>query len=174
MAAPSRLQGDIYVAGNLSSTTFTPPAGSISDEAIESNAQIDASKITRHQSIDVELYPEGTTVVALASKLIHIVQGTTGTLVAFQGIVTTVATGADRTIDVDLQKSTSAGSFATVLTTKIHFTNGSVIRTPVSAVINTASLVAGDVLRVVVTVAGSASAQAAGLFATLTFEEAYS
>lgn len=148
------------------------PQGGITNAMIASSPPVSASKLTRHQSIDVELYGPAVTVAAL-TKWLHIVRGGSGTLIGFEAAIAVVATGADRTITVDLQKSTGAGSFATVLSSTCGFTNVSAVRTPVAAVISSAGIVDGDILEVVVTVAGSASAQATGLTVTLTYEETY-
>ena len=82
-----------------------------------------------------------------------------------------IATGADRTVTVDLQKSTAGGAFSTVLSSTIGFTNASVLRTPVSGTINSPAYSALDEFRVVVSVAGSASAQATGLIVRAVFSE---
>jgi hypothetical protein len=150
------------------------PASGITNYMIAASPPIDANKLYRHQSIDRELFGPAVTVAALTTD-VHIVRGTAGTLVGFQAAICgTIATGADRTITVDLQKSTGAGAYSTVLSGTIGFTNASVLRTAVSGTFSNTSLVAGDILRVIVTVAGSASAQALGLVATLTYAEQYS
>jgi len=149
------------------------PAGAVTNGLVSPSANIAASKIIRHQSIDVELFGPSTTVTAL-TRDIHIVRGATGALVGVEAAICgAIATGADRTITVDLQKSTGAGAFATVLGSTIGFTNVSVLRTAVAGVLNSTSLLDGDILRLIVTVAGSASAQATGLFVTVTAEESY-
>jgi hypothetical protein len=172
MAVASRHEGDFYVNGNISCLTLTPPASSITNNSIVANAQIAASKTVRHESLNLEIAAPGTAITA-ATKLAHIVRGATGTLVGIQAAITTVATGADRTITVDLLKSSGGGAFATVLSSTIGFTNVSAVRTAVSGILSSAGLVAGDILEIVVTVAGAAGAQAAGLLVTLTFEETY-
>ncbi len=136
---------------------------------------LDASKHIRHESINKMLFGRSTTVIA-ATEDIHIVRGATGTLVGFEASINgAIATGADRTITVDLHKSTGGAAFATVLSSTIGFTNVSTLRTAVAAVINAASaaLVDGDQLAIIVTVAGAASAQATGLSVTLTYTETY-
>jgi hypothetical protein len=149
------------------------PDNSIVDRMCSSAMALKASKLIRHQSVDVEAFGPSTTVVAL-TRDIHIVRGAAGTLVGLQAAICgAIATGADRTVTVDLQKSTGAGAFATVLSSTIGFTNASVLRTALSAVFSSTSLVAGDILRLVITVAGAAGAQATGLLVTLTMEETY-
>ena len=144
--------------------------GGIRNDDVATGAGIAAAKVEHQQSIDRQLYAEGAAVVALASELLHISQAG-GTLVGFEGIITTQATGADRTVNVDLQKSTGAGAFASITTTDIEIDNTTAVRTAVAAVLSSTGLVDGDILRAVVTVAGSAGAQAAGLMITLTLRE---
>ncbi len=171
--AQTIIDSDQHVRGTSSCVTLAIPAGTILDAAVGASAAIQAKKVVRHQSIDVELFGPATTITAL-SKDIHIVRGATGTLIGFEiACCGTIATGADRTVTVDLHKSTGAGAFATVLSATAGLTNVSVLRTAVAATISGTSLVDGDILRIIVTVAGSASAQALGLIATCTYEETW-
>lgn len=156
----------------MADITVQFPSGSITKALVATNAGIEASKIVRHQSIDVELFGPTTSVAAL-TKWLHMVRGATGTIVGFEAAQAVDTTGADRTISVDLQKSTGAGAFATVLSAPIAFADGTAIRTPQAATISSASLVDGDILEVIVTVAGAAGAAATGLTVTLTIEETY-
>jgi hypothetical protein len=145
------------------------PNSSIKNQMIV--GPIDASKVTRHESVNVQLFGPTTTVTALTQD-IHIVRGVTGTLLAIQAAICgTIATGADRTVTVDLQKSTGAGAYATVLSSTVGFTNVSVLRTAVSGVLSGTSVIVADILRLIVTVAGAAGAQALGLVVTVTMEE---
>lgn len=172
MGAPTTVQSDLYVNGSLSSKTFTPPASSITDASIVANAGIQATKVV-HQNpgvaTGVQLFNPTATVTALTQTLgmAH----ASGTLIGFGAWVEVVATGADRTITVDLKKSTGGGAYATVLSATVGFTNGSTIRTLVSGTISSASYVAGDIFQAVVTVAGSAGAQATGLTLKLIADE---
>lgn len=157
----------------MAQITIDFPSNSITNTMCNSAMALAASKHIRHQSIDVELYGPSTTVAAL-TKDVHIVRGATGTLVGFEATINgTIATGADRTVTVDLHKSTGAGAFATVLSSTIGFTNSSTLRTAVAAVFSSTTLVDGDMLRIIVTVAGAAGNQAIGLFGTITMEESY-
>lgn len=167
------LDGNVYVAGSLSANTFSPPASSITNTAIAAGATgsyIAATKVQHQQSINVELFGPTTTVAAVTQWL-YLVRGATGTIVSIEAAIAVVATGADRTITVDLHKSTGAGAFATVLSATIGFTNASAVRTMVAGTISSASLVDGDILEVIVTVAGSAGAQATGLTVCLNVRE---
>jgi phosphoribosylpyrophosphate synthetase len=97
----------------------------------------------------------------------------TGTLLKFSAAITeTIATGADRTVTVDLHKSTGAGAFATVLSSTIGFTSSSVLLTKSNAGFSDTAILSGDILKVVVTVAGGAGNQALGLVTELILYEA--
>lgn len=148
------------------------PSNTIKNGMCAADMALAASKHIRHQSVDVELYGPATSIAAL-TKWIHIVRGATGTLVGFEAAIAVLASDVSRTVTVDLHKSTGGGAFATVLTSTIGFTTSSTVRVPVAAVINTATLVDGDILAIVVTVAGGSGTQATGLMATLTMEEVY-
>ena len=113
----------------------------------------------------------GSAVTAI-TRLLHI-SAVTGAVIGLKAAVMTAATGADRTVTVDLHKSTGGGAFATVLTTTILLNNASVARVAQNAVVNATliSLVAGDILEVVVTVAGSANDQAKGLVISAVIDE---
>ena len=117
-----------------------------------------------------ELFGPAVAVTAL-TKWVHIVRGATGTVVSVEAAIAVVATGADRTITVDLHKSTGAGAFATILSATIGFTNASAVRTMVAGTISTATLADGDILAVVVTVAGAGGNQATGLTVTVNLGE---
>jgi hypothetical protein len=54
----------------------------------------------------------------------------------------------------------------------IDLTSGSTLRTAVAAALSSSALVAGDILRAVVTVSGGAGTQADGLIFDLTVAEA--
>lgn len=139
---------------------------SISDQAAD---RIQHHKLFHEKSISREQVPS-TAVVAYTGD-IHIAQGS-GTLRKFTAAITgTIATGADRTVTIDLHKGNTANAFATVLATTIGFTNGSSLRTPVNGAFSNSSYSAGDILRFVITVAGAAGNQALGLVVTLILSE---
>lgn len=169
--AQTIVDSDLHVRGALSAQSINIPTGTIEDADVNGSADISASKLIRHQSIDEQIVAPATAITA-ATRLLHICRAA-GTLVSFEAIVTKVATGADRTVTVDLQKSSGGGAFATVLSATIGFTNASTVRVPVAATINTTTLADGDILQAVVTVAGSAGNQAEGLLVTLTATEKY-
>lgn len=161
---------DVLIRGTLRTRAFVPPSQCITNAAVEEAAGIDADKLEHQHSINIELFGPTTSISAL-TKLLYIVYGTTATIVNVEAAVVTKATGADRTVTVDLKRSTAGGAFATVLSATIGFTDGSTNLTPVTGTITSASLVDGDLLEATVAVAGSAGNQALGLLLTLTVRE---
>lgn len=160
-----------YSGSNTFSGPINVPASSFGDIDIEVGATpVQAEKLESQFTFDRELYPPGTEIVALAAQLLTIFR-TGGELIAIEGVITTQATGADRTVTVDLEKSTAGGAFATVLTTTVDIDNTTVIRTPVAGVVNDADVIDGDIYQLTVAVAGGAANQAEGLVVTVTMRE---
>jgi hypothetical protein len=146
------------------------------DDCITTAGKVSAGVLTADRMRDVrgrisqELFGPTAAVTAL-TKWLHIVRGGTGARVAFEAAIALGPTGADRTITVDLQKSTGGAAFATVLSATIGFVDASVERVATAATISSTALTDGDILQVVVTVAGAAGNQATGLTVTLTYDE---
>jgi hypothetical protein len=166
--AQSVINQDLYVAGNLSAATFNPPSGSIGNSAIVANAGIDATKLVHQFPLVVQQSP-GSAVVA-ATTLLHIARAS-ATIVSIEAFVATPATGADRTVTIDLQKGSASSAFASVLSSTMQFTNADAARKVKQGTITSASLADNDLLQLVVTVAGSAGAQAQGLCVVVTLRE---
>jgi hypothetical protein len=167
----SSIDGDLIVRGTISSTRLTIPAGSVSDAQVPAGANINANKLQHHEEISVQLFAPGTTIVNV-TQLLHINRSTTATVIDVRAAITTQATGGDRTVTVDVQKATGGGAFATIMSSTVNITNSTAINTSVDGSVGAAgALVAGDVLQIVVTVAGAAGAQAKGLVVSATIQE---
>lgn len=147
------------------------PTGSVENDDVKAAAGISASKLQSQRDICGELFESATAIAAL-TRLIYAAKGA-GTLLSFKSWIEVVATGGDRTVAVDLKKSTAGGAWASVLSATSNYTNGSSVRTLVAGTINNASYVAGDLFQVVVAVAGAAGDQAKGLGFQLLADEAY-
>jgi hypothetical protein len=170
MAVNENRSDEIWYGTNVFVGAMTIPDSTVTNAKVTSGTlQADRMRDVRRQ-ISVELFGPAVSVAAV-TKWLHIVRGAAGTLVGFEAAIAVAADDASRTIDVDLQKSTGAGAFATVCSASADFTNSSAVRTPVAATFSSTSLVDGDILQVVVTVAGGAGNQATGLTVTLTFDE---
>jgi len=140
----------------------------LADADIAANAAIQATKLVHQFPLSYQQTP-GTAIVA-ATYLLYIPRAA-GSLVSLDAAITTQATGADRTVSIDLQKSTGAGAFASVLTAPIGITNTTPIRTVQAATIASAAYIDNDLFELLVAVAGAAGAQAQGLLVTATFRE---
>lgn len=136
---------------------------------IVASAGLAANKLVHQKTAAVELAEAATAVVAIDKLLL--IASASGTLQAFEAAIVVQATGADRTVTVDLHRSTAGGAFATVLSTTVDITNSTTILVPVAGVISTTTVADGDIYKIVCTVAGSAGAQAKGLIAHLVYDE---
>jgi hypothetical protein len=115
--------------------------------------------------------PPGSAVVAATLDL-HVIDGATGfVLFLWAAITGAIATGSDRTVNVDLQRSTGGGAFSTVLSSTIQFNDTSTLYAIEQATISASGCEQTDVFRVIVTVAGSAAAQAQGLIVEAGWQE---
>lgn len=170
--ALNQIFGDMAVSGNFSCGTLKLPTGAVSDASVSAGAAISAPKLVHVIS---KTYQQNQNAAVVAdTQYAHIVNGATCTVYAVNAAVDTVATGADRTVTVDLQRSTAGGAFASILTTPLVLNNANVARTMVSAALATTTLTQKDLLKWVISVAGSAGNQASGLVVEAILYEAAS
>lgn len=142
----------------------------IADANIDASAAIATRKMIHRYRADYS-QPTGTAVVALTNQTMLIAKGT-GTIKSFEAaIIGAIATGADRTVTIDLQKSTALGAFATVLSSTVVFNNASTLRAVSTATLSDTALADGDFLYITVAVAGAAGNQAQGLAIMLEYDE---
>jgi len=163
MSAPTRHEGDHYFNGNVRPKTFTPPDGCIDDAAVATGADLDPYKL-RHQHRQIYAQP-GADAAAAESKVVHVVWGAVGSVIAFEAGSVAVCTG-NATITVDLTKNG-----VSILTAAIVLDSTNDVRVVEAATIDTAGLVDGDVLEVVVTVDAGTGAPGNGVFAAVTVHE---
>ncbi len=157
---------------STSPTSITLAANCVGDGAIPPG-EIGYTKLEQHLHAEsVELAEQATVITAL-EKLAHVALAA-GTVVAGKLFLVLKATDVSRTVDVDLQRSTAGGAFATILTATTQFTSSSANLTAVSVSIDPVkkNYIAGDCFKWVVTVAGGSGTQAKGLIATGFFAEA--
>lgn len=149
---------------------ITPSGGGWSDADIATNANISATKLQHRQVFTQELFGPAVTITAL-TKLAAILPNVGGRqIVGVSAAIVTKATGADRTVSVDLKRSTAGGAFATVLSATIDFDDDSTNLTAYDGVLSSSVIEEDDLLEWVVTVAGSADAQALGLVVGVTID----
>lgn len=163
--AQSTFNTDIYVAGNISSKTWTPPAASVTDAAIVGAAGVQASKL-QHQYEDTYVNTNAATTAASEQKVLRVICGLTGILTDFKAGCVVVCAGA-ATITVDLWKNGS-----TILTAVITLNNTQSARQLVTAAGFTSNTVAvGDVLEVNVVATAGGGTIGKGCFARLNMRE---
>lgn len=163
MAIVQTTNGDVFIAGNLSARTMSIPADTIDDADIKAAADIAATKLEhQHQKGYAQ---ESDTAAAAEDRVVHAVYGTAGTVVAFEvGVV--VACIGDATITVDLHKNG-----ASILTAAVVLDSGDAAYALVAGTIDTAALVDGDVLEVVITVNAGTGTLGKGVFASVIIRE---
>jgi len=167
----STIDGNVLVKGSLSvQGNLYAPAESINNDHISSNAnkRIAATKVVHQFPVARQLFGPATTITAITETLYTALGA--AEVVAVNAVIETAATGADRTVSIDIQRS-SGGSFTTILSAPISLDDSSDVRTAIGAAITDADLAAGDTLQAVVTVAGSDAAQALGLLITVHLRE---
>jgi hypothetical protein len=160
--AQSKFEGDFYVTGDLSSKTFSPPAGSITNTAIRANAGVSATKL-EHRFQSVVAQPNAAAVDE--TRVVHVVYGATGSIVAFSAGSIAKAVG-DATCTVDLKVNGSS-----VLSAPIALDNANTNRVAEAGTVSTPALVAGDVLEVVIDGTIGTGTLPTGVFAQVTLTE---
>lgn len=168
------VNGDLRVNGAVTAEYIGLPANTVRNASVAADAAIEATKIENRHFLHYAQAP-GTAIVAATLDL-HVVKGGTGQVLSVEGAITgAIATGADREVHIDIQKSTGAAAFATILsdTLDLSIASGPALRTAYDGgvTIDSGDLVDGDILRVVITVAGAAGAQAQGLIVTIGLKE---
>ena len=163
MTIAARFQGDVVVTGRLIPQSFTAPADSVGDAAIPALAAIDADKLEHRYAC---VYSQVATAdAAVDRKIVHVVDGDTGTIESFAAGSRVVA-GATTTVVVDLLKN---GTTVLSGTITLDDTNTNYVLEDAPGFASTA-LVQGDVLEVrVVSVTGTN--EPVGLFARLVVTE---
>jgi len=158
----TRFDNDVYVAGSLIPVGgITLPSSSVTNTSVQAGADILASKL-EHQHEIVFSQDIGVDCASQA-KVVHVVYGTSGTIVAFKAGAVTVA-GATTTVAVDLKKNGT-----TCLSSTITLNNTQTAYQLVTGTLSVTTLTAGDVLSVHFTLTGSNKPQ--GVFATLVLTE---
>lgn len=169
--ADSYINGNLQVSGTIYAGGWTVPAGAINNAAIAAAAAIDASKV-QQQYVLTHTQKTGTDVTA-QTHILHIARAA-GTLLDVDVVADTVPTGngVDKTVTVDIKKSTAGGAFSTLLTGTIQIDSADTDKTPiVGTPVATPTYIAGDLIESVVTVAGSVGTQAQGLCVRIILNE---
>jgi len=152
MALQSIINSDLFVSGALTSKTFTPPAGSITDASVIAAANIAATKLI-HQ-FPITYRAAGT--VATATTIVH--QHKAAAAIAQVSVMAGTTPTSSDTVTVDIKKAPSGSStFATILSSTVVLNSSSVACIPQTATITGTTSAAGDTLEIVVTVSGTSA-----------------
>lgn len=158
------ITGNLVVQGNASYHTQTIAAASIGDTQVAPAAGIQASKL---QHAHRPIYAQGSSTNATAAtQVIYVVVGSTGTVQVAEAGAVVPATGSD-TCTVDIKKNGT-----TILSAVIALTSSQTARQVVAGAVTSASVVAGDVLEVVVAPNHNTGTLPQGVFVALDVFEA--
>jgi len=161
--AQSRIEGDVYITGSLGSKTFSPPDASITNASVKAAAGISATKLEhRFQRV----LAQANTAAADETRVVHVVYGATGAIVAFSAGSIAKAVG-DAITTVDLKVNGSS-----VLSAVITLDSANTNRVAEAGTVTTPALVAGDVLEVVIDGTIGTGTLPTGVFAQVTLTEA--
>lgn len=163
MATPTRIESDVYIAGNLRSQTMSIPNGTLVDAAVNAAAGIAATKLEHQYNI---AYAQASGATAAAeSRVLTTCYGATGDIISFKaGSVAPCAGNA--TVTVDLTKNGTS-----VLSAAITLDSANTARVVEAGTISTATMVAGDVLEAVIAVNAGTGTLALGVFGQLITRE---
>lgn len=170
MPTPSRIEGDLFVNGNISAVTQTIPSGAVTNASIAAAAGISASK-QEHRFCSK--HAEGSDAAA-ASRTVFLagIIGVNATVVNFKCGLHTLMTNAgpdDYQVVFDLQKQDGTSLLSAPVTMN-KSTNYSA-KTLINGVISGGALVAGNNIYVVITATGATGTQGKGAFAQVEWNE---
>lgn len=170
MSLPTIFQGDVQVNGTISASAMDLPPTCVrsSNFSAASTDRLEAAKAV-HQFPVTRSQKNGTDAVTETVTL-HIAKGA-GTLVSFQIVADAVPAGGDKTVTIDFQKRNS-GAWTSLLNAALVLDSSKSANTVYTAVlVATPTYAAGDLLRIVITAAGSTGTQAQGVCATAFVQE---
>lgn len=159
-----RLDGDVQVTGALFPATFYAPDESIGADAIATGDPVPTTKLDhRHRAI----YSQETGTVTYAeTRAVHVVEGATGTVLGVTASPVVAATG-DSTVTVDVKIKGDS-----VLASTITVDSGDAAYAAVAGSMSgSASLVAGDVVLVFITVSAGTGTLPEGVIVSVDIDE---
>jgi len=165
----SVLQSDLHIVGRMTCQTATLPSSCVSNSNVASDAAIASTKVVHRKqagySTAAASDPATITVPLMIARY-------AGSIDSFDvGPMSQAGTG-DRSVAVDLQKSTGGGAFATVLSGAITINASDAIRSVSAGTISDSALAAGDILQLVITVtAGTTGNYPRGILSTVNYSE---
>jgi len=159
----TRLDGDTYVAGNLSAETLGIPNGTVTNVAVSASAAIASTKLEQ-QHIKTYANASATTAVTEA-RVLHTVYGATGAVVAFECGCVVANIGAATVVFNLLNNGVS------ILTAAVTVDSGDAAYAILPGTISTATLAVGDVLEVSIVATAGGGTLGKGAFASVILQE---
>lgn len=159
----TRMDGNVFVTGNLSATSLNIPANTVIDAGVSGSADIDADKLEHLQR--VVWSDESGTTTADKEHVIAVVNGTSGTLRSFK-VGAVVANVGAAVVDVDLHKNGS-----TVLSSAVQIDSADSAYALVSGTFAATALAADDVLEISIDATAGGGTLSSGLFVILEYDE---
>ena len=166
------INNNMVVNGQLSATRIILPAGTVDNNATAAGAAsnyIQASKLEGAHKFTVG--QSTADAIQVATYYGPIITGVRASSISFSVFVDTLASSSTNEVIVDLQRSTAAGAFASILSAAITIESTGPAKTATAGSITTTTGIAGDAFRIVLTTSGSTSTQAKGFAATFTWRE---
>jgi len=161
--ATNRIEGDIYVNGNVGMTTITLPSGSVTNASIAALTDVTATKLEHQHKI---LISQGSAASAADErKPVFVVTGLTGTITSIKAGSVAANVG-DSTVNVDLLKNGT-----TALSGDIVLDSGDAAYDLVAGTISSASLAQDDVLEIDIDATVGTGTLALGVFVQLLITE---
>lgn len=149
-----------FDAASFSSISL--PSGAVGNSSIATAAGIEAEKLEHHHSVTGN---QPNTAATTETRVIHSVYGTTGDVLAFEAGSIVAATG-NATVTLDLKKNGT-----TILTSVVTLDSANTAYIVEAGSIDTAPVVDGDVLSVVIVATVGTGALPTGLFYNLRLNE---
>ena len=144
--------------GTVTSASFS----SVTADALDADKQEHRIAIPYSQASGSDVTSE--------TKLLYLARNA-GSIKAVEVVPSTAPTGGDKQFTVDVQKSTGAAAFATVLSSAVTVSSSSTDRTSQNGSVSSAAYVANDIFQVVITASGSTGSQGQGFTVVLTVDE---
>lgn len=160
----SRIDGDLYVSGNIAGKTFTPPASSITNAAVIAAAGISSSKLQHRYrpSLSQAHGTAGTT----ERRVVHQVVGATGTLNSVRAQLSVAPIGAATHV-IQVKKNGTD-----ILSTAITLDSGNTaFIDETDTGFTSTALVNGDVLEITVTATAGGGTLGQGLHVMIDLDE---
>lgn len=159
----SQIEGAQNFKGAVTLASVNLPSECVEDRHVEAGAGIDSDKLEHQHRVT---YGQANTAAVDETRIIHVVHGTTGEVIAFVAGSIAKAVG-DATCTVDLKKNGT-----TVLTGVITLDSGNTNRVAEAGTLSgTVTLAVGDVLEVVIDGTIGTGTLPTGVFCSATIKE---